>query len=78
MDIGRNDHAAPCDLGADQLAGDVLALGDIFHFLGDDALPRVIHLRPDRIVHSRGNPWAAHTGHFSAVLQRELPTAALS
>ncbi len=68
MDIGRNDHAAPRHFRSDQFAGDVLALGDIFHFLGDDALARVIHLRPDRIVHSRRNPWAAHTGHFSAVI----------
>ena len=36
--VGRDDHAAAGDLGADQLRVEVFALGDVLHLGGDDAL----------------------------------------
>ena len=50
VDVGGNDHPAARDFGADQFGGQVLALGDILHLAGDDALAGIVHLCPDRIV----------------------------
>ena len=67
VDVGRDDHAAARHLVADQFGGQAFAPGDILHLFGDHALAGVMDLRADRIVHSRGNPWAAHTCDGSAV-----------
>ena len=50
VDVGGNDHPSARDFGADQFGGQVLALGDVLHLVGDDALARIVHLRPDRII----------------------------
>ena len=45
VDVGGDDHAAASDFVADQLGRDLFAVGDVLHFLGDDALAGVVHLR---------------------------------
>ena len=45
IDVGRDDHAAAGDLGADQLRVEVFAPGDELHLGGDDALAGGFELR---------------------------------
>ncbi len=45
MDIGGNDGAAARDFAADQFRFELLALGNVFHLLGNDALAGEVHLR---------------------------------
>jgi hypothetical protein len=45
VNIGGNDGAAARDFAAHQLRRELLARGDVFHFFGDDALARIVHLR---------------------------------
>ena len=40
--------------------GKLFAPGDILHLAGDHALAGVMHLGPDRVRHSGGNPLTAH------------------
>ena len=47
VDVGGNDHAAAGHFGADQFRRDAFALRDVLHFLGDDALAGIVHLRAD-------------------------------
>ena len=44
VDVGRDDHAAAGDFVAHQFGSQLLALGDVFHLLGDHALAGVMHL----------------------------------
>ena len=62
MDVGGNDHAAARHFGADQLGSEALALGDVVHFFGDDALAGIMHLRADFVVLTFGYPVCAHDG----------------
>jgi len=45
MDISGDDGAAARDFAADEFGLELFAAGDVFHFLGDDAVARVMHLR---------------------------------
>jgi hypothetical protein len=56
MDVRGNDGAAARHFAADEFGVNFLAAGDVFHFLGDDALAGVVHLREiaDAAVHARG------------------------
>ena len=45
MDIGGDDGAAARDFAADEFGLEFFAAGDVFHFFGDDAVARVVHLR---------------------------------
>src|SRR5260370_18812204 len=72
VDVGGDDHASARDFGADQLRLQALPPRDVLHFFGDQALAAVVHLGPDDIVHSWGNPFTAHTSHFSAVASLRL------
>jgi hypothetical protein len=44
VDVGRDDEAAGCNLGANQFGVKLLPPGDKLHFLGDAAQPSVVHL----------------------------------
>src|SRR5690606_10549027 len=44
VDIGRDDHAATSDFGADELRLDFFAGSNIVHFLGDNAILGEVHL----------------------------------
>src|SRR5579863_1450607 len=48
--VGRDDGAAAGDFVANEFGRELLAPGDVVHFLGDDALPRKMHLR--KIAHA--------------------------
>src|SRR5204863_4509484 len=54
--VGWNDQAAARYLRADQLGRELLAPRDKLHLAGDDAQPRVVHLRADFIVAALSNP----------------------
>jgi hypothetical protein len=45
MNVGGNDGASAGNLVANEFGREFLALGDVLHFLGDDAPPRKMHLR---------------------------------
>src|ERR1700674_1237051 len=45
MDVGGNDAAPPRHFAPDQLRLQLFALRNVLHLLGDDALPRQMHLR---------------------------------
>src|SRR5215831_10042300 len=60
MDVGRDDHPPARDFAANQFRRKILAPGDVMHLLGDDALPRVVHLRADPVVFSFCYPFFAH------------------
>ena len=47
IDVGGDDHPAARHFGADQLGSEALAVGDVVHLFGDDALAGVVHLRAD-------------------------------
>ena len=66
MDVGGNDGAAARDFAAHKLRRQLLALGDVLHLFGDDALARKMHLRkiPYSAVHRRRsllNPRIPHS-----------------
>ena len=58
MDVGGDDGAAARDFAADQFRLELFAPRDVLHLFGDDALPRVVHLRDVSRRHSR-RPFAA-------------------
>ncbi len=64
VDVGGDDHAAAGHFGADQLRRELLALGDVLHLLGDDALAGVVHLRADGVVITEGSPLLAHEANY--------------
>src|SRR5260370_31384269 len=50
MDVGGNNSAAAGDFAAHEFGVELLALGDILHFLGDDALTGKVHLREGAVA----------------------------
>src|SRR5690348_4638479 len=56
VNVGGNDGAPARNFVADQFGRKFFALGDVLHFLGDDAEARVMHLRYVSVaVHARGS-----------------------
>ena len=45
VNVGGNDGASAGDFAADEFGLELFAAGNVFHFFGDDALARVVHLR---------------------------------
>ena len=58
--VRGDDHAAARDLAPDELGLEPLALGDVRHLLGDDAPPRVVHLRDARVFLALLDPGLSH------------------
>jgi len=61
MDIGRDDHAAARDFIADEVGGDPLAPGDVFHLLCNSAQAGVMHLCTDAVAGAPRYPFVSHT-----------------
>ena len=65
VDVGGDDHASAGDFIAHKLGGDFLADGNVFHFLGGDALAGIVHLREVAVFIGRfafGQPFSAWLG----------------
>ena len=65
VDVGGDDHPAAGDFVADQLGREVLAVGDVVHLLGDDALAGVVHLGEVAVgvlALAAGDPFCAGLG----------------
>ena len=45
INVGRNNHAATCDLVAYQLSRQLFLVGDVGHLFGDHTLTGIAHLR---------------------------------
>ncbi len=54
VDIGGDDHASGGDFVADELGGQLLALGDEHHLFGDQSLAGKVHLREIVVTGLRG------------------------
>ena len=62
IDVGGDDHAAPCHLLHHQRFGQVLPLGHVGHFFGHHTLAGVVHLAHIGVTTTLLNPGAAHEG----------------
>ena len=66
IDIGGNNHAPARHFRPDQFGRQILPARNVIHLAGDDALPRIVHLRAYRIVSSLLDPLRANHNFGSA------------
>src|SRR5690606_11470365 len=65
MDVGWDDHPSAGNFGTDQFRGKVLTASYILHLSRDHTSAGIMHLSPDRIIHSLRDPLSTHVPDYA-------------